>query len=188
MEHFKIWIPFLLTDTLNKGATYTSANQSFLSCLLRFFSRESWFGVELLRLDPLFVRMGFILIAAVIYLFIVIPAKGKKQDTNSFQRSLDYGMLFACMALFNPNAWKHAYIFLLFPYMVISLYLLRTRFRDRITVALAAVSFILCSLTSEYFTQSWAGDIFEVYSAITIGSLVLLGALFRLKFKKALIL
>lgn len=181
MEHFKAWIPFLLSDTLNKGATYTSANQSLLSCLLRFFSGESWFKVELLKLDPALVKSAFVLMAGLIYILILLPAKTK----DLFRRNLDYAMLFACMALFNPNAWKHAYIFLLFPYMVISLYLLKNRFRDRFTSFCLVISFILCSLTSEYLTQSWAGDAFEVYSAITIGSLVLLIALLRLKFGRA---
>ncbi len=49
-------------------------------------------------------------------------------------------------------------------------------------LALLLISFTLNFLTSEFFTYKWAGYTFDIYSAVTFGTLALFFALIKLKF------
>jgi len=151
-------------------------NQSLLACLNRFFYEKSWFSVKVLSLNRENVLIIFFLLAIFIYLFTLIR-RGKEK----FSLVSDFALVILCMALFNPNAWKNFFVFIIFPYMVIIYYLLKIAGKDRFVFVMLIASFVLNSLTSEFFVKRWAGDRFEVYSTVTFGTLILFITLVKLK-------
>ena len=131
----------------------------------------------------LFRSQGLILalfICLFIYILIILP--GRKRQ---FGDLLDYSSLFICMALFNPNAWMHNFVVLIFVYFVLFYHLLKVNFKDKVTLILVIFSFMLMNLTSESIVGDSLENLFEELSSVTLGSLLLLFSLLRLKFKKA---
>ena len=60
---------------------------------------------------------------------VVIPKKESR-----FEKALDYSSLFALLVLLNPNAWMHNFVVLLFIYMTLFYHLIKTNFKDKVTV------------------------------------------------------
>jgi hypothetical protein len=100
---------------------------------------------------------------------------------NRFLECINYGMLFLNMALLNPHAWKHAFIFLLFPYMVCLYYLFKTNHRDMFVWFLTGLSFMLNIWPDKLFISSMYHST-GIYSFITFGTLTLYCALCKIKF------
>lgn len=94
----------------------------------------------------------------------------------------DISLISICAGLFNPNAWKNFFIWILPAYATVIFYLMEKRWKDKLVLVLVSLSFLLCTLTAEDVVKSFAGDYFEIYSSITIGALILFLAIVKLKF------
>ncbi|MEI8349197.1 MAG: glycosyltransferase family 87 protein [Candidatus Omnitrophota bacterium] len=174
--YLKKWLPFISETSLDKGSWYDPKNQSLYSFVLRIAGMDSPFRLiaKLTLWQGLAVAF---LIGAFIYLLILI--KAKKQNSSN---RIDYALLFLCMALFNPNAWLANFVVFVFAYMVILYHIILTRYKDRLSLALMILSFMIAS----WFSESMVGDnlqkFFESLSTVTIGALLLVFVLLRLKF------
>jgi len=155
------------------------ANQSIFSMLIRFFSTHGHFGINFLNFNDYF--LGIISGGLCSLMYIISFVSSKNTQTGSFS-NIDLSLLLTCAALFNPNAWMHAFIFLTFGYMAAFLYLVKNKISDKIVFTLLVISFILHSFTASFFTRSWAGETFEMYSFVTLGTLVFFVALVKIKF------
>ncbi len=174
----KSWFPSITKTSLDEGSWYDYKNQSLFSLVLRFFGQDSPYRVSLAKLT---FKQGLIIsfiLGGFIYLLAVIPL-----NRYSFNNSVDYSLLFIFMALFNPNAWMHNFIVFIFVYITLFYHLIKVNFRDKITLTLVIFSFILMSLMSESIVGNDLENLFEELSSVAIGAILLLGALFRLKFK-----
>jgi hypothetical protein len=177
------YIPFLCKTSLDMSSLSDYVNQSLMSMLIRLFSSHGNYGINLVSLKD--YQLGFL--TGCLYVFIysltIYPAKCYEKEKNGRQlNNIDLALLFACAALFNPNAWMHAFIFLTFGYMVIFAYLFKTSFQDRYVLTLLLLSFVFHSFTNSTITQYWNRDIFDVFSFVTIGALFALLALLKIKF------
>ena len=163
-------IPYLFWSALDKGSMITDKNQSLFSMLFRFFSSESWYRIQITELGLPAMQWVHRAAAALLYGLCLF---GKRRPV------LDYALLSVTMALLNPNAWAHAYLFLL-PGTMVLLHHLLTQTRPNLWVLLALVgSFVWGSLSGEAFTRWWASDFFELSSNLTFsGLLVFCGLLY----------
>lgn len=176
--YLKKWLPFISETSLDKGSWYDSKNQSLHPFILRCFTADSSYS----HIAHLSFNQGLIvsfIIGLIIYFLILLPAK-KQNATNT----IDYALLFLCMALFNPNAWLHNFVLFIFAYMAAVYHLIKTKAKDKITLILMILSFMAASWGAESIVGDNLQNFFEGLSTVTVGALLIVFALFRLKFKQ----
>lgn len=176
-NYLKSWFPSITKTSLDNSSWYDYKNQSLFSAILRYFTAGSDYGISLAQLS---FNQGVIItlvFCAIIYFLIIFPG------VNLRPEPINYSLLFICMALFNPNAWMHNFVVLIFVYFTIFYHLLKVNFEGKVTLILVIFSFIVMSLTSESLVGNNLENLFEELSSVTLGSLALMFTLFRLKFK-----
>ena len=89
------------------------------------------------------------------------------------------------MILFSPLAWKHTFVHLVIPHLVVLYYLIYVNPADKLTGGLVITSFFLNTVLNPELTKPFA-KVIQQYSNITIGTLVLFTALARIT-RKSLI-
>lgn len=179
-QYLKNWMPFITETSLDKGSWYDYKNQSLYSMALRFLTNGSSYKVSVADFSFAHGLILAAIVGLVLYALALAPVKKKEP-----QDSLDYSMLFLCMAFLNPNAWLTNYIIFIFVCMAIIYYLIKVRYKDLLTIALLAVSFLMAGLASESIVGNEIENLFERFSAITISALLLFLVLARIKFKKS---
>ncbi|MCM8778427.1 MAG: DUF2029 domain-containing protein [Candidatus Omnitrophica bacterium] len=172
-ELLKQGIAFLFKSSLDNYSLTCYPNQSLLACLNRFFSRESFYKVNIFYLPQEKVNFIFAVLAILLYSLAIIPGR---------KIAYDFSLISICVAFFNPNAWRYFYIWLLPAYMSLFYYLIKDKFKEKWILILVAISFIFCSLPSEEIMGEKLSDILEIYSFVTLGALFLFLTLLRLKF------
>jgi Gpi18-like mannosyltransferase len=177
VQYLKKWLPFISETSLDKGSWFDSKNQSLYSFILRLFAKDSPFKplVQLTFFQGLAVAG---VIGLIMYLLILFPTRKNKPSTL-----VDYALILICMALLNPNAWLANFVFFVFAYMVIVYHLIKVRYKDKVTLILMILSFIVSSWVSESMVGDNLQNFFEALSTVTIAALILVGILLRLKFK-----
>jgi len=133
----KDFLPYLCKTSLDMHSLSDYANQSIMAMLVRFLSTSGSYGINLLRLD----YSALVLIAGAIYILLfALSIYPVKKDSifslGSNFNKIDIALIFICIALFNPNAWMHAFIFLTFGYMTAFFYLYKVGFGDRLVIGL----------------------------------------------------
>lgn len=176
----KSFLPFLCKTSLDLNSMSTHENQSLIAMLIRYFSSFSEYSVNFLKLNMLYLGALIGSMVTFIYMFILCPSTRFKEN-KSFLEVVNYAMIFICVALFNPNGWIHAFIFLTFPYLVVFYYLFKVGYKDKLVWAMTAVSAILGSWPESLFLPS-IKDSVDIYSLLTIGSIILFFALVKIKF------
>ena len=177
-DYVSKWLPYITETSLDKGSWYDYKNQSIFSFILRIFTASSPYDVSIANLTFNQGLLVSFILCVIMYLLIMIPTK-RKDD-----KVVDYSLLFICSVLFNPNAWMHNFVVLIFVYMVFMYYLIKVRFRDKITIVLVFLSFALTSWMGESLVGNYLENLFEQLSSVTIGVLLLVFAIFRIKYKK----
>jgi len=169
------WIPYITSTSLDQGSMITSKNHSLWTLPLRLFPNISSFNAKL-------VTVAFFII---LMFFIVSRSRNASKGGGKiclFHNCLDYAMIFILIPLFNPNAWLHNFVILIFPYMAAVYYLFVKGFKDKIVLFLVFSSFILSSVGS----RSLAGDnlqtILDYLFLVPVGALLLFAALAKIKF------
>jgi len=176
----KSFFPFLCKTSLDMNSMSTHENQSLIAMIFRYFSQFSEYKINLISLSQL--QVGFLIGLSFMFLFMlaVYPSAKIKRKSN-FLESINYSMLFICVALFNPNGWIHAFIFLVFPYLACLYYLFKIRHKDKLVWGLVGTSFVLGSMPESVFLPNITDSV-DIYSLLTIGALVLFIALIKIKF------
>ena len=176
-DYLTNWLPSITKTSLDKGSWYDYKNQSIFSVILRFFTKGSPYKISIADLS---FNQGLaiaIILGAIIYLLIIFP-KGKNGN-----KPIEYSLLFLCTALFNPNAWMHNFVVLIFAYITLIYYLIKVNFKDKATIALVFLSFVLTSWMGESLVGNNLENLFEELSSVAIGVFLLVIALLRLKYK-----
>lgn len=155
-------------------------NQSLLSCLLRFLTKDS--EVNILNLGQTAVFTIFIVLAVILFSLIFILYRKTYSAASGFSYLAEISLILICMILFSPLAWKHTFVYLIIPHLVLLFYVFYINPQDKITRALLTVSFILNTILNPEITRSFA-KIFQLYSHITFGTLILYAALLRVNYK-----
>ena len=157
-------------------------NQSLLSCLLRFLTKDS--GIGWLNLRQYQVFIIFAILAAALFFLIFIRRRKQPEETSGFSHLTELSLVLICMVLFSPLGWKHTFVHLVIAHLVLLYYLMYLNPRDRLTLVLAIISFFLNTVLNPELTRPFAKTI-QLYSSITLGTLVLYLALLRINFKYA---
>ena len=144
--------------------------------VIRFFS-DCGQGVNVLHLTfEQGKALGYAL-AAFLYLSVFIPPKGKLRD-----QKLDYALLFCFLPLFNPNGWILNFVALVVPYMFLIAYLIEVKWKDLFVAACVVAGFMATSLMAQDVVGNDMQNRGELFSNVTIGTLLLVIALLKLKF------
>ena len=123
--------------------------------------------------------MLYFLAAVLLYGICLIPFL--KGEVGMKQKAASYGMICLCMSLFNPNAWRNAFLPTSAAYFILFAFLSKEKWKDRTAIALAGISFALISLTSEALLGEKGVKAADLYSVVTFGALFLFAALLRLR-------
>ena len=180
-HYIQEWFPFLAKTSLDQGSLCDFKNQSFYSFILRYFTTGQYFCGKI-ALAHFTYRQGLILAAVfsiLIYLLVLLPVSNSNLRGKRF---IDYALLFVCIPIFNANAWTFNYAALIFPYMLIFYYFLKNKRKDKVVLLLTVFSFILGSGGSRELAGTKGQEWSQALSLTTIGALLVMGALFRLKF------
>ncbi|MCO4805369.1 MAG: DUF2029 domain-containing protein [Flavobacteriales bacterium] len=157
-------------------------NQSLFGMFLRLYTSEDPghdLHVNILSLKPYSTKVltyGFILISSLVpaYLF-----RKRFQDRSDLCALLQYSILFTAIPLLSPISWKAYFVFQWVPYFLLYTILFRSRTKlPTRTLWFMKVAFGLSVVlhigSAEIIAGRYFSDVLEAYSAITIGSIVLL--------------
>ena len=143
-------------------------NQSLLSALSR------------LNLGASGAFIIFIALAIILFSLIFVFRKKVRPEQSGFSYLGEVSLALICMILFSPLAWKHTFVHLIIPHLVLLYYVLYINPQDRVTKTLLIVSFFLNTVLNPELTKPFARLIQE-YSNISWGTLILYAALLRIK-------
>jgi hypothetical protein len=173
--YLKEWLPYITTTSLDQGSFAYIKNYSLWSFTNRLFPNLGINGMILVTL---------LMFAVLLFFILKKPETPIETRLAGFYNCLDYGMILLCVVLFNPNAWPHNFVMMIFAYLLTVYYLFICNFKDKVVLVLVLASFILASLGSQSIVGDTLQSIFESYSTVTIGSLLLFVALIKLKFNR----
>ncbi|MCQ9208557.1 MAG: DUF2029 domain-containing protein [Omnitrophica bacterium] len=156
-------------------------NQSLLSCLLRFFTPDS--EVNIFSLNPGLVFTIFAILAGVLFCLVFVFTRARKQNPSGFSQLGEFSLVLICMILFSPLAWKHTFVQLVIPHLVLLYYLIYLNPQDKVTRVLLIISFFLNTVLNPELTKPFARTV-QLYSSITFGTVILYAALLRVSFKR----
>jgi hypothetical protein len=177
MFYLQKWLPSISETSLDHSSWYDYKNQSLYSTVLRYLTKDATYGLKLMNLT---FEQGLglsILLGGLIYVLVLFKGRNVEE-----QFKLDWSILFLCMALFNPNAWMMNFVVFFFVYMYLMDYLFRVRWQDKVTLGLMLLAFIVSSWTSESLVGNDLENRCEELSFVTLGALILIVSLLRLKF------
>ncbi len=169
------WLPQITQTSLDRGSWTDYKNQSVYSLVIRTTMKDCPYrsGWPLLPFEQ--AKALGILAALALYLLMLVPHP--REDA-------DLALLFAGLALFNPNSWPFNFASLLFAAALVFDGLKEGGFKDRVSFALLGAAFLLGSCASESLVGDEWQRVLEIYSALAWGGLAMLAALFRLKFRR----
>lgn len=190
LEYIKGLMPFLTNSTiLDQITILTEKNQSLLSAVYRSFTYcvayfhappmpfQSW------NVGPAVIKTVFSNLSLILYSLVLFPPNKKGLNKNKqMYYNIDYALLMICCALFNMNAWLHAFIMLSMAYFVIIYYLIKNNFKDSPVFILLIISYALNLLTTPSLLGKVLTHKIYFYSPITISALIAFAALLKIKF------
>lgn len=151
-------------------------NQSLLSCLSRFLSKDS--PVSIAGLTAAQVFPIFLILAAILFFLVFAGRKRTAADSSAFGYLTDLSLILILMILFSPLAWKHTFVHLLIPHLVLLYYVMYINPADKPTKRLLISSFLLITVLNPELTKPFAQTI-QLFSSVTCGTLILYIALLR---------
>lgn len=178
LEYLKNW--FLVHQKNPPDYILWYKNQSLLSCLLRFLTGDS--QVTILNLEPAKVFVLFAILAAILFSLIFVFRRRAHFAASGFCYLTEVSLVLICMILFSPLAWKHTFVHLIIPHLVLLYYVLYLNPGDKVTKAFLIISFLINTMLNPEMTGRYA-QIIQLYSNITLGTLVLYVALLRTGYK-----
>jgi len=176
ITYISTWIPSIMETSLDKRSYMDVKNQSLISMAIRFFS-ECGLSINIAYLT---FQQGKILgyaLAAFLYSLTLIPSFGKPRDQR-----IDYALLFSFLPLFNPNGWELNFVALAVPCMLLIGYLIEVKGKDLFVAGCVVTGFMATFLINRDIVGNRTQFFAELFSNVTIGTLLLVVALLKLKF------
>lgn len=176
LQYLKNWLAVHKTNPADYILWYK--NQSLLSCLSRFLTKGS--GVAILDLDKAVIFGVFIILAVSLFSLIFIVRREPQVVPSGVRYLSEISLVLICMVLFSPLAWKHTFVHLIIPHLVLLYYVLYLNPDDKLTRVLLICSFVINTVFNPEITKPFA-EIIQLYSNITFGTLILYVALLRVR-------
>ena len=180
LHYLMKWLPSIVHTSLDRESWFDEKNQSLIAMVLRLLVSNPITGAAAAGLS---FNQG-LAAAGTAGAFIYAPLVLWKGKPGENVQLIDYGGLLFCMALFNPNAWTTNFVVYIYVYMLVWYYLIKDGFRDKLTLIAALVAFILSSWVSESVVGNSLQYLLAKMSTVTLATLILMGVLFRLKFRR----
>jgi Glycosyltransferase family 87 len=163
-------------------ASVQHKNQSFFSMLRSLLRHESpGLGIYLNVVDVSLEQLkkiayGIIILGA---LFPMYLFRNKLEDKQNEIALLEYAFVLTAIPILSPLAWKAYFIYLWPAYFLIYYYLYFSpinlgKQKRKILQAIYILSIILNVFSTDLFVGPYVSDVFECFSSITIGTLLLL--------------
>lgn len=179
LHYYQHWA----TEVAPKSYVANHKNQSVFGAFLRFFTTENPdhnLYVNFLELNASTVKkLTYLAIAAV----SIVPAflfRKKLVDRTSTKSIFEYAIIFTVIPILSPVAWKAYFIFLWIPYLLLYASLYRVALKIdasklKVLKVFYWLSVILTVGSTELIVGNYFSDVMEAYSAITFGTIILLG-------------
>ncbi len=177
IAYLSSWFPSIIGTSLDKWSYMDTKNQSLISMTIRFFS-DCGYGINVVHLT--FEQGKFLgyFLSALLYVLALIPPFGKPRDQR-----IDYALLFSFLPLFNPNGWIVNFVALAVPYTLLIGYLIEVKWKDAFVATCVVVGFMASSLMAQDIVGNNMQNRGELFSNVTLGTLLLVFALLKLKFE-----
>lgn len=183
IEYYKFWYQ----HNVEPFASVGHKNQSFFSMMRSLLTHDSpglnsplnqEIYINFLNLSIEQVKIVSYAIIAIPGAFIVYLFRKKLTSIGNLQSFLEYAFVLTLIPILSPLSWK-AYFIFLFPGFFIN-YLFIFRIRNKLNKAINKylktsffISIILTIMSAELFVGRYFSDIMEVFSSITIGTILL---------------
>lgn len=174
------------TRSTEQAYTAIHRNQSVFALFFRFFTTEDpeqGLYVNFMNLNPEKVRVAVYGIIAFVGILPLILFRKRIAEPERFNVVMEYSILFTAVPLLTPVAWKAYFIFLWVPYFLMFLVLFKNKpnLKPKHLLSLRIVFFasiLLTVFSTELVVGNYFSDVLEAYSAITIGTILLLALQF----------
>ncbi|NBC83922.1 MAG: DUF2029 domain-containing protein [Bacteroidetes bacterium] len=192
IDYYSTW----MDANVNTFATINHKNQSFFSMMLSLLVHESPglagplnqpIYVNILDVSPDRAKQISYAILFLLAIPVILMFKERLSKTEPNKALLEFAFILTLVPILSPLAWK-AYFIFLFPGYFISYYLLfmvRNNLPKKTMNILKTSFFIAIALTvmtTELIVGKYLSDVFEAYSCMTIGTIVLAGNILLLHF------
>ncbi len=174
--YLSAWMPSIMETSLDMKSYTGPGNQSLISMVIRFFT-DCGNGNNLMDLTFAQGKLLGAGLATFLYFLVLLPPAGKPRDPK-----IDYALFFCFIPLFNPNGWTVNFVALTVPVMFLIAYLVGVKGKDVFVSMCVFAAFLSTSLLARDIVGADIQRIGELYSNVTIGTLLLVVALLKLKF------
>jgi len=179
------------TRSTEQAYTAIHRNQSIFAMFFRFLTTEDpeqGLYVNFISLDPSKVRTMVYGIIALIGILPLVLFRKKIKKPDSMKVIMEYAIIFTVVPLLTPVLWKAYFIFLWVPYFLTYLVLFKNKPLVEVGLLkglriLFFTSILLVVFSTELVVGNYLSDVLEAYSAITIGTIILLLLQFMILFK-----
>jgi hypothetical protein len=161
-------------------------NQSIFGMFYRLLTASDY-NVNFLNLDPNNVNALIYVIIIGSYICLLLFSQLSRKTKTSFlhaQEAIEYSFLLIFIALFSPLGWIQNFSSLVLASMVLVYYTFKTGFRDKAVNFLLISSFVLGSAINYEIVGRRLNDLALYYSLITIGAILIVAALSRLRLSR----
>lgn len=171
-----------INDVAQRSYIARHKNQSLFGMFLRIFTSETTGFSLSINLFDLTAHTTKLLTYGAVCLTAIIPAflfRKKLSNTSNIKSIIEYSIVFTVIPILSPISWKAYFIFLWVPYFLLFAIL----FRTDTTLSSRTIKWLkiffwtsvaLIVFSSEIFVGFDFSDVLEVYSVITIGTIILI--------------
>lgn len=161
-------------------------NQSLFAFFYRFLTTTT-FNVNILNLNQHLVDFLIYTTAVALFAFVLFlntRLKLVSRDWVAFPESIEYSFLLIFMALLSPLGWFQNFSSAILAYMILLYYLLSSGSKDRLTLVLMILSFILVDVINFETVGRKLNDLALYLSFITWGIFLVMVCLSKLRLSR----
>jgi hypothetical protein len=178
LADLKGFLPFLTSTTLDHISLLDFKNQSAWAYLYRLLYYD--LGFFEIRNHPEWLTAAGFLFFCVLYTAILWRQPGTSRNTFV----IDCALLGILILIFNPNAWKHNFVLLLFPYLILLVEAYQVQWKSWKTCVLAAVTLLLFATNRDFVGWNLRFESMSL-SVLLLASLLLFLSLIMIKKRQA---
>jgi hypothetical protein len=161
-------------------------NQSLFAFFYRFLTNTP-FNVNIIHLNHHLVDFLIYTTAVALFAFVLFlntRLKLAERDLVAFPESIEYSFLLIFMALLSPLGWFQNFSSSILAYMILLYYLLSSGSKDRLTLVLMILSFILVDVINFETVGRKLNDLALYLSFITWGIFLVMVCLSKLRLSR----
>jgi hypothetical protein len=162
-------------------------NQSLFAFFYRHLTPVPY-HVNILNLDYTLVNLLIYACVLVLYFFLIFLNRRSGFSNGNIVKNgegIEYALLLIFMALFSPLGWFQNYSSAVLAIMILVNYVFETEFKDRFTIVMLVLFFVLVDLINFELVGRRLNDLSLYLSFITWGIFILIACLSKLRLSRA---